>query len=135
MLTLYLTPNTQYPTPNTNNFQSFNPSILQLLLIEHIEPVDGSVQLNGIQLEVFQRVERAVADVEHPRRLLFDNGVLVDDESVVEVIAHNVPVAECGVGERKAHTVVGGGVLHAQHVVEQGCGNVVVGGAVAVGCR
>ena len=52
-------------THDTENLQLINPSINQLLFIEHIELVDGRVQLDCVQLEVFQWVESAVADVEH----------------------------------------------------------------------
>ena len=103
-----------------------------LFFIEAVQTEDGVVELLGIEGIVVELVHHLVEDDDVACTAFLDDGAIVEDKGIEEVVAHHMPVAGRGVLQVVAHGEVFWRILHPEHLAQQGGRDVVVGGAVLV---
>ena len=99
--------------------------IYLFLFKEPVELLDGFVKLLSWQTVVLYWIHVGIINIQGPIGSFLQNGVVVDDEGIVQIAAYYMPQSRRLIHHHSAHRIIGRIVLYAQMILHQ-CRNYII---------
>ena len=90
-----------------------------LLLKEPVKLFDGFIKLLRWQTVVLYWIHVGIINIQGTIGCLFQDGVVVDDEGIVQIAAYYMPQSRRLICHHFAHRIIGRIVLYAQMILHQ----------------
>ena len=87
------------------------------------------IKLLSWQTIVLYRIHVGIINIQGTIGCLLQNGVVVDDEGIVQITAHYMPQSRCLIRHHSAHRIIGRIVLYAQMILHQCRNHIIMSGA------
>lgn len=100
-----------------------------MLLKEPVKLFDGFVKLFSWQTVVLYWIHMSIINIQGTIGCLFQDGVVVDDEGIVQIAAYYMPQSRRLIHHHSAHRIIGRVVLYAQMILHQCRNHIIMSGA------